>query len=223
MSGKGQQMKSPSAARMCLELRISQGQRWVLFNSVVSMLAGWLSFLNECEKIMKKMNNLIPLHKEKKIQKEGKECEMPQRGDHSLWLDRVRSSFSVHVIYALKVLLVLSTGDSRLSASKQDRFSALHQWPLLFFFFFRKGPELCPGVQRPHLCTVLTYSFSGNWHWTLARAATQRKLVNPCLCWNGTHLMRQTGEKKTICRYWNKMQEVSSWKQQNRRVMCMNI
>ena len=30
------------------------------------------------------MNNLIPLHKEKKIQKEGKECEMPQRGDHSL-------------------------------------------------------------------------------------------------------------------------------------------
>lgn len=86
MSGKGQQMKLPSAARMCLELRISQGQRWVLFNSVVSMLAGWLSFLNECEKIMKKMNNLIPLHKEKKIQKEGKErmWDAPKRRSLSL-------------------------------------------------------------------------------------------------------------------------------------------
>lgn len=224
MAGKGLQMKLPSAARVCLELRTSRGQRWVLFNSVVSMLAGWLSFLNEYEKIMKKMNNLIPLHKGKKKyrRKEKKECETPQRGDHALWLDRLRSSCSVHVIYALKVPLVLSTGDSRLSASKQDRFSAPYQWCLLFFFF-RKGPELCSGAQSPHLCAVLTYSFSGNWHWALARAATRRKRVNPCLCWNETHLMRQTGEKKIICRYWNKMQEVSSWKQQNRRVMCVNI
>lgn len=40
VAGKGQQMKLPSTARVCLELSTSRGQRWVLFNSVVSMLAG---------------------------------------------------------------------------------------------------------------------------------------------------------------------------------------
>lgn len=94
-----------------------------------------------------------------------------------------------------------------------------HQWSLLFFFS-RKWPVPCSGVQSPHLYTVLTYSISGYWRQASVPVTTQRKPANRCLCWNGTHLMRLTGKEKIICRYRNKIQEASSWKN---RVMCMNI
>lgn len=173
-------------------------------------------------KKVKKMNNLIPLHKGKKIQKEGEKMNARcHKGEITL----SDSTDSDHVLQCSCGLCIESeSGPLTLITGCQHPnrtwFSTPHQWPLLFSFF-RKWPELCSGVQSPHCCTVLTYSFSGNWHWASARAGTRRKLVNPCLCWNGTHLMRQTGKKKIICRYWNKMQEVR--KQQKRRVMCVNI
>ena len=170
------------------------------------------------------MNNLIPLHKGKKIQKEGEKMNAKR---HKGEIPLSDSTDSDHLLQCSCGLCIESdSGPLTLITGCQHPtrtwFSTPHQWPLLFSFF-RKWPELCSGVQSPHRCTVLTYSFSGNWHWASARAGTRRKLVNPCLCWHGTHLMRQTGKKKIICRYWNKVQEVSSWKQQKRRVMCMNI
>lgn len=192
-------------------------QRWVLFNSVVSMLAWWLSFKMNMRKKVKKMNNLIPLHKRKK-NTEGRE-KMNARC-HKGEITLSDSTDSDHVLQCSCGLCIESESwsshpDYWLSASKQDLVQYTTSVATSLFLLQEMAwavlgcsePSL---LHSPHLLLFWKLALSMK-PWS----STRRKLVNPCLCWNGTHLMRQTGKKKIICRYWNKMQSQETTKKKS--------